>query len=89
VLVHAGRAETLKMCFDCVTLRAVDRMDAAVSAGAALVRVGGWLAPMTTVGQVADLRAVAGAEFEWGDLLPLPGGDSRVLACGRRLGVTG
>ena len=41
--VHAQRAELLETCFDCVTLRAVDRMEEAVQSAASLVaEAGGW-----------------------------------------------
>jgi len=39
--VHSGRAETLATAFDCVTLRAVDKMERAVQSAARLVRPGG------------------------------------------------
>ena len=87
VRVHGGRAELLKTQFDCVTLRAVDRMGVAVRAGAMLVRVGGWLAPMTTFGEAAVLKDVMGPEFVWSEPVGLPGGVSRVLALGRRAAI--
>lgn len=83
--VHSGRAEALTERFDCVTLRAVDRMEEAVHAGAMLVNPGGWLAPMTTRGDLARLTAAAGAGFTWADPLPLPGGEDRLLVLGRSL----
>jgi 16S rRNA (guanine527-N7)-methyltransferase len=82
--VYAGRAETLGQQFDCVTMRAVDRMPQAVRAAAKLVRPGGWLAPMTTVDEREKLRAAAGAEFDWTETVALPGGESRVLALAQR-----
>jgi len=82
--VHAGRAEALAGPFDCVTLRAVDRMGLAVEAAARLVRPGGWLAPMTTGGELDGLKAVAGPGFSWSDPVRLPGGEDRILALGRR-----
>src|ERR1035438_9097856 len=59
--VHAQRAELLGTRFDCVTLRAVDRMPEAVEAAARLVAAGGWLALMTTRGEVVARQAVGGA----------------------------
>jgi 16S rRNA (guanine527-N7)-methyltransferase len=80
--VHAGRGETLGVQFDCVALRAVDRMSDAVRAARALVRGGGWLALMTTEpgeqfnGTASDgvlgFRSVA-----------LPGSERRVLVLTR------
>jgi 16S rRNA (guanine527-N7)-methyltransferase len=46
--VYAGRAESLPERFDCVALRAVDRMADAVLSAARLVKPGGWLVVMTT-----------------------------------------
>lgn len=85
--VHAGRAELLASRFDCVTLRAVDRMTAAVAAAAPLVAPDGWLALMTTRGDLKALQAAAGAGFSWCDSVGLPGGEDRLLAFGQ-LGVS-
>jgi 16S rRNA (guanine527-N7)-methyltransferase len=83
--VYTGRAETLTTQFDCVTLRAVDRMERAVQAAARLVRPGGWLAPMTTTSDFAGLQAAAGTGFSWSSPISLPGGDERLLTLGRRI----
>jgi 16S rRNA (guanine527-N7)-methyltransferase len=80
--VHSGRAEALRTLFDCVTMRAVDRMELAVQAAAQLVRPGGWLALMTTTAALPALQAAAGADFSWPTQLPQPGGEDRVLALG-------
>jgi 16S rRNA (guanine527-N7)-methyltransferase len=82
--VHAGRAEQLKVTFDCVTLRAVDRMAEAVQSAARLVGPGGWLALMTTRGDLAGLQVAAGAGFSWATARPLPGSEERILALGSR-----
>jgi 16S rRNA (guanine527-N7)-methyltransferase len=82
--VHSGRAETLGMQFDCVTLRAVERMPQAVEAASRLVAPGGWLALMTTGTDVARLQDAAGSSFFWPESSPLPGGDDRLLALGVR-----
>ena len=81
--VHAGRAEELRPGFDCVTLRAVDRMAAAVRAGAALVSAGGWLALMTTEGDLPKLKAAAGKSFNWMEPESLAGSEKRILALGQ------
>jgi 16S rRNA (guanine527-N7)-methyltransferase len=83
VKVHAGRAELLKVQYKCITLRAVDKMDEAVGAAARLVAPGGWLALMTTQGDLVRLQRRAGAGFSWESPIPLPGGDERLLALGR------
>ena len=59
VKVHAGRAEQLKERFDCVVMRAVDHMEAALPAAVGLVKPGGWVAVMTTAGEVPALKALA------------------------------
>lgn len=82
--VHSRRAEGLKDCFDCITLRAVDKMDRAVGAAAGLVAIGGWLAIMTTSAELGGHQSAAGAGFRWSEPLSLPGSDDRVLALGER-----
>jgi 16S rRNA (guanine527-N7)-methyltransferase len=85
VRVYAGRAEGLTQRFDCVALRAVDRMAQAVAAAAQLVADGGWLAPMTTRVEMDRLQTIAGPGFRWQSPISLPGGELRVLALGQRL----
>jgi 16S rRNA (guanine527-N7)-methyltransferase len=85
--VYSGRGETLKTQFDCVTLRAVDRMQEATKAASRLVRPGGWLAPMTTRADLAALEAAAGREYSWELILPLAGGEDRVVAIGKRISL--
>ena len=82
--VHAGRAETLDEKFDCVTLRAVDRMELAIQSASQLVAPGGWLAPLTTHAELPGIYAAAGAHFHWSNPKPLPGSDQRILALGQR-----
>lgn len=82
--VHTGRAEALCDAFDCVTLRAVDKMELAVEAASKLVHPGRWLALMTTTVDLPVLQEAAGAEFKWSKSLPLPGSDDRLIALGER-----
>ncbi len=82
--IHAGRAESLSACFDCVTLRAVDRMNRAVQVASRLVAPGGWLALMTTE---AESEFLSIERFSWSSPVPLPGSDQRVLRFGRRLNL--
>ena len=84
--VHAGRAEELQTVFDCVVLRAVDRMERAVAAAGCLVAPDGWLALMTTGADRPRLVATAGEGFRWRGSIPLPGSDARQLALGKRAG---
>jgi 16S rRNA (guanine527-N7)-methyltransferase len=82
--VFDGRAETLTSLFDCVVLRAVDRMAEAVQAAGALVGSGGWLALMTTAGALAEVQTAAGSGFEWEEPVRLAGLESGLLALGRK-----
>jgi 16S rRNA (guanine527-N7)-methyltransferase len=82
--VHAGRAEQLTERFDCVAMRAVDRMAEAVHAAAGLVRPGGWLALMTTESELARLQDATGAGFSWAAPTLLPGSEKRLIAQGQR-----
>jgi 16S rRNA (guanine527-N7)-methyltransferase len=83
--VHSARAEELQEHFDCVILRAVDRMLRAVTSAVLLVAPMGWLALMTTDGELSRLQAAAGAPFRWSEPLRLPGSESRILALGQRI----
>jgi len=83
--VHAGRAETLGAVFDCVILRAVDRMPKSVEAAVNLVSPNGWLTLMTTAAEFERLKDAAGPQFHWAEPKRLPNSDSRILALGRRI----
>ncbi len=83
--VHAGRAEALAEQFDCVAMRAVDRMAEAVPVAVDLVRPSGWLALMTTETELQRLKDAAGTGFSWRESVPLPGGDQRIVAVAQRI----
>jgi 16S rRNA (guanine527-N7)-methyltransferase len=78
--VFAGRAQELERQFDCVTLRAVDRMGEAVAAAASLVRADGLLAILTTREQIPLVQESAGPGFQWKDAEALPNSERRILA---------
>jgi 16S rRNA (guanine527-N7)-methyltransferase len=82
VKVHAGCAEAGDHGFDCVTLRAVDRMKEAVVAARGLLNGNGWLAIMTSGSQLGELQAAAGEEFRWDSTVRLPFSDDRILILG-------
>lgn len=87
ITIHSGRAEAIQRPFDCVTLRAVDRMRAAVQAASGLIRAGGWLMLMTTGAELAILQTAAGSSFSWSPPSRLPASADRILALGvRQLG---
>ncbi|MGD1105507.1 MAG: 16S rRNA (guanine(527)-N(7))-methyltransferase RsmG [Terracidiphilus sp.] len=83
--VHADRAESLRTLFDCVVLRAVERMPLAVAAAVKLVAPDGWLALMTTDSGLAELQLAAGEQFRWEQPVRLPGSEARILALGRKI----
>jgi len=83
--VHTGRAETVTTSFDCVALRAVDRMSDAVKSAGDLVTTGGWLALMTTETELIGLKEAAGQRFAWAAPVQLPGGAARICAIGKRV----
>jgi 16S rRNA (guanine527-N7)-methyltransferase len=82
--VHGGRAEEISRKFDCVTLRAVDKMEEAVATARELIAPGGLLALMTTSGDLERYWQAAGEEFLQPRLAQLPGSESRILALGRK-----
>jgi 16S rRNA (guanine527-N7)-methyltransferase len=83
--VFAGRGETLSQQFDCVVLRAVDKMADAVHSAAHLVQLGGCLALMTTSVDGPRLQSAVGEGYKWGEELPLPGSTDRILLRGVRV----
>jgi 16S rRNA (guanine527-N7)-methyltransferase len=84
VKVFGGRAETIGELFDCVTLRAVDKMPKAVAAAARLLAPNGCLALMTTTTQLAALQSAAGSGFAFELQTKLPGASDRIVAFGAR-----
>ncbi len=85
--VFAGRADELAQQFDCVALRAVDRMEQALAEASSLVRHGGCIAVMTTVAELRRVYGSTGGTFEWLEPLPLPGSDQRVLSLAMNAGA--
>jgi 16S rRNA (guanine527-N7)-methyltransferase len=79
--IFAGRAETMNEDFDCVTMRAVDRMENAVSQAATLVHSGGSLVLMSTTAEFSLLQEKL-SMFDWRPSDLLPGSDQRVLRIG-------
>jgi 16S rRNA (guanine527-N7)-methyltransferase len=82
--VHSGRAETLNTPFDCVTMRAVDQMQAMVSNAAHLVAPRGWLVLMTTGVEFPVLEAAAGRHFNWQREIRIPLSLDRMIAIGAK-----
>jgi len=81
--VHGDRAENLTNAFDCVILRAVDRMEFAVSAASHLVSISGWIMIMTTGSELLAVQKAAGPGFAWQGNIKLPLSTDRIIAVGR------
>jgi 16S rRNA (guanine527-N7)-methyltransferase len=79
--VHGGRAEELPELFEAITLRAVDKMAGAVSAAVDRLKVGGWMALMIGAG---DVRSLGDPRLGWGEAVPIPGGENRVILMGHK-----
>lgn len=82
--VYSHRAEALERRFDCVGMRAVDRMASAVAVAAGLIASPGWLALLTTLSATEGLREAAGNGFCWAAPVAVAEGSERVLLIGRR-----
>ena len=85
--VHSGRAEAMEERFNCVALRAVDRMQQAVQAASQLVSPAGWLALMTSANELPFLQATAGQDWSWAEPVLLPGSQARLIALGARISM--
>jgi 16S rRNA (guanine527-N7)-methyltransferase len=84
VTIHSGRAEALGCSFDCVTLRAVDRMNEAVQNAIALLSPGGWLALLTTTEAGEEAKSIAGPDIAWTHSTILAPGTDRMLLLGNK-----
>jgi 16S rRNA (guanine527-N7)-methyltransferase len=85
--VFADRAENYPGRGALVTVRAVERFEKSLPVAMNLVAEGGRLALMIGASQVDAARKL-GAEVEWQDPEPVPGGHSRVLLVGtKRVGA--
>jgi len=77
--VHGGRAEELESVFDAVTLRAVDRMEDAVSAAVGRLAPGGCMVLMIGA---ADAASLSEPRLAWETPIPMPGSENRVISLG-------
>jgi 16S rRNA (guanine527-N7)-methyltransferase len=82
--VYPQRAETLTERFDCVVMRAVDRMADAVVESAKLVQSEGWLVLMAASKDSEDLKRAAASGFTWEQRNFLPADGKRMLLLGSR-----
>jgi 16S rRNA (guanine527-N7)-methyltransferase len=81
--VYAGRVEDMPQAkrFDAVSLRAVDKMQAATNAAAFRVDAGGWLVLLASAGGAGLPTGFTPGE------IPLPGAESRALILAKRTNV--
>jgi 16S rRNA (guanine527-N7)-methyltransferase len=94
--VHTARAEELDTQFDCVTLRAVDNMAAAIPAAIQLLKPEGQIAILTTQEESFQMQRLATQPLDqhgtkiresiaidsW-QSTPIPSSESRILLVGR------
>jgi 16S rRNA (guanine527-N7)-methyltransferase len=85
--VHSARAELLQKRFDCVTLRAVDKMPEAVQSASHLVDPGGWLALMTTEVEWNQLKPRIAMAFCEAAVYPMNGTEHGVLILAKKLAI--
>ena len=81
--VWAGRVEAMpeERVFDAVTLRAVDKMPAAIRVAVGRLVAGGWIGVFATRATEEGVRAVAG--IQWGEAVAIPGAEQAVLVQGQ------
>jgi 16S rRNA (guanine527-N7)-methyltransferase len=82
--VWPRRGEEIGERFDCVTLRAVDRMDRAMAVSAGLVSPDGWLVVLTTASDMDEIRTWVGGGFDWQAGISLPGSRQQLIRMARR-----
>ena len=82
--VWSQRAEEIQERFDCVAMRAVDRMEAAVPAASRLVRPTGLLVLLTTQADLSRMQAFSGPEFQWQPAIPMPESRERLVVIGSK-----
>ena len=86
--IFGGRVEAMagELEFDCVALRAVEKMESAVPVAARHARK--CLLLLTTEGSARELQAVV-PEMNWDRLAHIPASERRVVAIGARHGTGG
>jgi len=83
--VYAGRVEEMEVSkhFDCITLRAVDNMKAALAGAIPRLAPSGLLAVLTTENQ-RDMVEKEALDIDWEDSIPIPQSKQRILLLGRK-----
>jgi len=80
--VFSGRAESIRITFDCVALRAVDHMKSAIEAAIPLLNREGWLVVMTTEPCLPETIAAGGTQIGWEVPRNLPGSSHGIILAG-------
>jgi 16S rRNA (guanine527-N7)-methyltransferase len=80
--VYAGRAEDSGLKADTVTMRAVEKFQAALPIACSLLKPNGRLALLIGAPQTGKAKAVL-PNVEWEDVIAIPGSEQRVLLTGR------
>lgn len=81
--VEQGRAEELKLTFDAVAMRAVDKMDQVISLAEEKVTVDGYLVLMASLRDTDRFKGLA-CKTEWADPLQIPGSTEGCILLGRK-----
>jgi 16S rRNA (guanine527-N7)-methyltransferase len=79
--IHSARAETLTTRFDCITLRAVDNMAAAIHSAIQLLAPHGQLAILTTTTEIPQIHSLI-PHLQWSEPIPIPPQTNRILLLG-------
>jgi 16S rRNA (guanine527-N7)-methyltransferase len=82
VRVYAGRAEDSGLRADMVTMRAVEKFEAALPIACSLLKPNGRLALLISAAQIGKAKAVL-PNVEWREATRIPGSDQRMLLSGR------
>jgi 16S rRNA (guanine527-N7)-methyltransferase len=85
--IYGGRAELIGARFECVALRAVERMGEAVASAGRLVGESGYLVLLTTTSDEDAVKGWAGEGFLWEARKALPDSSERIALLGRRQSV--
>jgi 16S rRNA (guanine527-N7)-methyltransferase len=83
--VFGGRAEDWDSSAEVVTLRAVERFEAALPVAVRLVTPGGRLGLLIGESQLETARVLLGDEWSWNNPVPIPKSVERVIAIAHRI----
>lgn len=81
--VEQGRAEALRIAFDAVSLRAVDKMDQVISSAEEKVALNGYLVLMASLRDADRFQRLA-SKTEWQSPVFIPGSTENCVLLGRK-----